>query len=223
MDPRNRPPAVVPHGLFRPTCTYLGRHARHARRARRAVISNEGTLEPGLGTWVAAPHLYRRLAIRRHLEPTANCSHRFVRRTYATFVSPALFSVFVLRFPFLVIGLSFCIRFRNTACKPLTLSYVLVHFLLCQRMLTPQHRSAQQQQQQSSTTYPTRPSVPVLPTDRNFLRDSIHGRPVSSVYSQPSPEAAVFAAHQLRYGVAHPDPLEVSPPSSPDIASPKEG
>ncbi|KAI3343051.1 hypothetical protein F4824DRAFT_128821 [Ustulina deusta] len=90
-------------------------------------------------------------------------------------------------------------------------------------MLTPQHRSAQQQQQQSSTTYPTRPSVPVLPTDRNFLRDSIHGRPVSSVYSQPSPEAAVFAAHQLRYGVAHPDPLEVSPPSSPDIASPKEG
>ncbi|KAI1428288.1 hypothetical protein F5Y12DRAFT_782715 [Xylaria sp. FL1777] len=93
-------------------------------------------------------------------------------------------------------------------------------------MLTPRHRSVQQQQQQqqlSPTTYLTPPSVPPAANSRGYQRDSIHGRPASSVYSQPSPEAAVFAAHQLRNDIARPDPLEISPPSSPDIASPKEG
>ncbi|KAI0974454.1 hypothetical protein F4678DRAFT_470475 [Xylaria arbuscula] len=84
-------------------------------------------------------------------------------------------------------------------------------------MLTPQHRSAQgQQPYPSSTTHLT-------PTSREFQHDSIYGRPASSVYSQPSPEAAVFAAHQLRNDIGRADPLEISPPSSPDIASPKEG
>ncbi|KAI1300292.1 hypothetical protein F5Y03DRAFT_397237 [Xylaria venustula] len=84
-------------------------------------------------------------------------------------------------------------------------------------MLTPQYRSAQgQQPYPSSTTHLT-------PTSREFQHDSVYGRPTSSVYSQPSPEAAVFAAHQLRNDIGRADPLEISPPSSPDIASPKEG
>ncbi|KAK5632946.1 hypothetical protein RRF57_008660 [Xylaria bambusicola] len=73
----------------------------------------------------------------------------------------------------------------------------------------------QQTQEQSSTAYLTPPP--------KIQRDSTHGRPTSSVYSQPSPEATVFAAHQLRNDIGRPDPLEVSPPSSPDTTSPKEG
>ncbi|KAF2967101.1 hypothetical protein GQX73_g6503 [Xylaria multiplex] len=94
-------------------------------------------------------------------------------------------------------------------------------------MLTPQHRSTQQQRQQQhqqqNSNYLTAPSIQAPPTGRNYQRDSIHGRPTSSVYSQPSPEAAVFAAQQLRNDITRPDPLEISPPSSPDVASPKEG
>ncbi|KAI0533576.1 hypothetical protein GGR58DRAFT_516823 [Xylaria digitata] len=90
-------------------------------------------------------------------------------------------------------------------------------------MLTPQHRSTQQQRQQQDSNYLTAPSIQAPPTGRNYQRDSIHGRPTSSVYSQPSPEAAVFAAQQLRNDITRPDPLEISPPSSPDIASPREG
>jgi len=57
---------------------------------------------------------------------------------------------------------------------------------------------------------------------------SQYGRPTSSVYSQPSPQAAVLAAQQLRrdhsHGLYHQrDPLEISPPSSPDVASPRNG
>ncbi|KAI0143593.1 hypothetical protein GGR57DRAFT_343306 [Xylariaceae sp. FL1272] len=59
-------------------------------------------------------------------------------------------------------------------------------------------------------------------TGRYPQRDSSYGRPTSSVYSQPSPEAAVFAARQLRNDLASDDPLEISPPSSPDLASPKD-
>ncbi|KAI0514813.1 hypothetical protein F5B22DRAFT_647294 [Xylaria bambusicola] len=77
--------------------------------------------------------------------------------------------------------------------------------------------NAQQTQEQNSTAYLT------PPTGHRIQRDSIHGRPTSSVYSQPSPEAAVFAANQLRNDIGRPDTLEVSPPSSPDITSPKEG
>ncbi|KAI1200585.1 hypothetical protein F5X97DRAFT_83426 [Nemania serpens] len=69
----------------------------------------------------------------------------------------------------------------------------------------------QQQQQQQASNYLAAP-----PTGRS-------GRPVSSVYSQPSPEAAVFAAHELRKDVTQPGAIEISPPSSPDIASPREG
>ncbi|KAI0456599.1 hypothetical protein F5B21DRAFT_143535 [Xylaria acuta] len=86
-------------------------------------------------------------------------------------------------------------------------------------MLTPQHGSAQQQ----SSSYLSVPPVQAPPTGRKSERDSIYGRPASSVYSQPSPEAAVFAAHQLRNDMAHHAPLDISPPSSPDIASPREG
>ncbi|KAI5862084.1 hypothetical protein GGS23DRAFT_572592 [Durotheca rogersii] len=54
-------------------------------------------------------------------------------------------------------------------------------------------------------------------------RNSIYGRPASSIYSQPSPAAATFAAHQLRAEAAYRDPTEISPPSSPDILSPRDG
>ncbi|KAI1143536.1 hypothetical protein F5Y05DRAFT_156869 [Hypoxylon sp. FL0543] len=53
-------------------------------------------------------------------------------------------------------------------------------------------------------------------------RPSGYGRPVSSVYSQPSPEAATFAAQQLRLEVPRSDPNEISPPSSPDALSPRD-
>ncbi|KAI0101593.1 hypothetical protein GGR51DRAFT_529486 [Nemania sp. FL0031] len=77
--------------------------------------------------------------------------------------------------------------------------------------------------QQQSSSYLTAPPVQPPPGSRNPQRDSIYGRPASSVYSQPSPEAAVFAARQLRDDVVNAASLEISPPSSPDIASPREG
>ncbi|KAI0468645.1 hypothetical protein F4859DRAFT_196417 [Xylaria cf. heliscus] len=85
--------------------------------------------------------------------------------------------------------------------------------------------NAQQQHHQQQQQSPSHLSVPAQapPTNRNYQRDSFHGRPTSSVYSQPSPEAAVFAAQQLRNGMAYHDPLEISPPSSPDVALPREG
>ncbi|KAI2629638.1 hypothetical protein GGR54DRAFT_585897 [Hypoxylon sp. NC1633] len=55
-----------------------------------------------------------------------------------------------------------------------------------------------------------------------YHRNSSYGRPVSSIYSQPSPDAASFAAQQLRIQVAHHDPNDISPPSSPDALSPRD-
>ncbi|KAI0125701.1 hypothetical protein BJ170DRAFT_442732 [Xylariales sp. AK1849] len=51
---------------------------------------------------------------------------------------------------------------------------------------------------------------------RDSSRNSEYGRPASSVYSQPSPAAATFAARQLRN-----NPNEISPPSSPDVLTPR--
>ncbi|KAI1177585.1 hypothetical protein F4777DRAFT_587197 [Nemania sp. FL0916] len=85
-------------------------------------------------------------------------------------------------------------------------------------MLTPHHRSAQQQ----SSNYPTPPPAQSF-ASHNPHSGSTYGRPVSSLYSQPSPQAAVFAAQQLRNDAVNPGPLEISPPSSPDISSPREG
>ncbi|XXG94758.1 hypothetical protein Hte_001016 [Hypoxylon texense] len=56
----------------------------------------------------------------------------------------------------------------------------------------------------------------------NSYRNSTYGRPISSIYSQPSPDAATFAAQQLRVEVAYNDPNEISPPSSPDALSPRD-
>ncbi|KAI0889860.1 uncharacterized protein GGS22DRAFT_149317 [Annulohypoxylon maeteangense] len=57
----------------------------------------------------------------------------------------------------------------------------------------------------------------------NQPRHSGSLRPVSSVYSQPSPDAANFATQQLRLVVPDNDPIEISPPSSPDVLSPRDG
>ncbi|KAI1382288.1 hypothetical protein F4677DRAFT_401533 [Hypoxylon crocopeplum] len=76
------------------------------------------------------------------------------------------------------------------------------------KMLTPSYRS-----------HHNRQSFQPPP---NQHRGSSYGRPVSSIYSQPSPDAAAFAAHQLRIEVAHNDPSEISPPSSPDALSPRD-
>lgn len=73
------------------------------------------------------------------------------------------------------------------------------------KMLTPHYRS--------QTLAPPVQAPP--PSTHNNLRDSAYGRPVSSIYSQPSPVAATFAAQQLRDEV-YADPAEISPPSSPD-------
>ncbi|KAI1497380.1 hypothetical protein F5X99DRAFT_397335 [Biscogniauxia marginata] len=69
------------------------------------------------------------------------------------------------------------------------------------------------------------PTAHAPPSARNSYRNSSQGRPASSVYSQPSPDAATFAARQLRNEIrgAHGDPTEISPPSSPDISSPRDG
>ncbi|KAI1261108.1 hypothetical protein F5Y18DRAFT_216152 [Xylariaceae sp. FL1019] len=70
--------------------------------------------------------------------------------------------------------------------------------------------------------YLTAQSAQAPATGRYPQHDSSYGRPTSSVYSQPSPEAAVFAARQLRNDLASNDALDISPPSSPDLASPKD-
>ncbi|KAI0842188.1 hypothetical protein F5Y06DRAFT_259215 [Hypoxylon sp. FL0890] len=79
-------------------------------------------------------------------------------------------------------------------------------------MLTPWYRSNQNRQS-------LQPAPPVQAP--NQYRSSGYGRPVSSIYSQPSPDAATFAAQQLRLEVPHSDPYEISPPSSPDALSPR--
>ncbi|KAI2638054.1 hypothetical protein GGS21DRAFT_452804 [Xylaria nigripes] len=82
-------------------------------------------------------------------------------------------------------------------------------------MLTPWHRSVQQQNSTSSTVPPVR-KLPT--TGRTFQPNLTYERPVSSVYSQPSPVAAEYVAHQSK-NEAYPNALEVSPPSSPGSAS----
>ena len=77
-------------------------------------------------------------------------------------------------------------------------------------MLTPHHRS--------QTSAPA-VRAPPPPTQNN--RSSSYGRPASSIYSQPSPLAATFAAQQLGNEV-YADPAEISPPSSPDNFGPPE-
>ncbi|KAK7989263.1 calcium dependent mitochondrial carrier protein [Apiospora arundinis] len=71
-------------------------------------------------------------------------------------------------------------------------------------MLTPHYRS------QTSA-----PAVQAPPPSTHNNRNSTFGRPVSSLYSQPSPVAATFAAQQLRDEV-YANPADISPPSSPD-------
>ncbi|KAI1780092.1 hypothetical protein F4818DRAFT_401766 [Hypoxylon cercidicola] len=80
-------------------------------------------------------------------------------------------------------------------------------------MLTPRYRSHQNRQ-----SYQAPPSAHAPHSYRN----SSYGRPVSSIYSQPSPDAATFAAQQLRVEVARNDLNEISPPSSPDALSPRD-
>ncbi|KAL7629239.1 hypothetical protein AAE478_000759 [Parahypoxylon ruwenzoriense] len=75
-----------------------------------------------------------------------------------------------------------------------------------------------------SERYHNRQSLqPAQPAQaRSSYRNSGYARPVSSIYSQPSPDAATFATRQLRVEVPHNDPNEISPPSSPDILSPRD-
>ncbi|KAI0851527.1 hypothetical protein F5Y00DRAFT_230002 [Daldinia vernicosa] len=83
----------------------------------------------------------------------------------------------------------------------------------------PVYPTQRQQNRQS-----LQPAPPVQAPNQN--RNSNYPRPVSSVYSQPSPAAATFAAQQLRVEVPpynQPyNPNEVSPPSSPDAFSPQD-
>ncbi|KAI1661519.1 hypothetical protein F4813DRAFT_232029 [Daldinia decipiens] len=83
----------------------------------------------------------------------------------------------------------------------------------------PVHPTQRQQNRQN-----LRPAPPVQAPNQH--RNSNYPRPVSSVYSQPSPAAATFAARQLRVEVPpynKPYNLnEVSPPSSPDAFSPQD-
>ncbi|KAI0596412.1 hypothetical protein F4775DRAFT_310857 [Biscogniauxia sp. FL1348] len=67
------------------------------------------------------------------------------------------------------------------------------------------------------------PSAHAAPAVRDSYRNSSQGRPVSSVYSQPSPDAATFAARQLRNEIVYSDPHQISPPSSPDISASRNG
>ncbi|KAI0135623.1 hypothetical protein F4814DRAFT_401927 [Daldinia grandis] len=83
----------------------------------------------------------------------------------------------------------------------------------------PGYPTQRQQNRQS-----LQPAPPVQAPNQH--RNSNYPRPVSSVYSQPSPGAATFAAQQLRVEVPpynQPyNPNEVSPPSSPDAFSPQD-
>ncbi|KAI1470186.1 uncharacterized protein F4812DRAFT_316920 [Daldinia caldariorum] len=89
--------------------------------------------------------------------------------------------------------------------------------------IEPVYPTEHQQNQQN-----LQPAPPVQAPNQH--RNSSYLRPVSSIYSQPSPAAATFAAQQLRVEVptynptnntTH-DPNEVSPPSSPDVFSPQD-
>ncbi|KAI8960119.1 hypothetical protein F5Y11DRAFT_279478 [Daldinia sp. FL1419] len=84
----------------------------------------------------------------------------------------------------------------------------------------PVYSTERQQNRQS-----LQPAPPVQAPNQH--RNSNYPRPVSSVYSQPSPAAANFAAQQLRvevppYNHQPYNPNEVSPPSSPDVFSPQD-
>ncbi|KAI0483104.1 hypothetical protein GGR56DRAFT_670904 [Xylariaceae sp. FL0804] len=80
------------------------------------------------------------------------------------------------------------------------------------RLPAPDHQQQQHNNQQ-------RP-----PPVRHGFRNSAYARPPSSVYSQASPEVDTFAAAQPLRGNPHrTDPNDVSPPSSPDISSPRPG
>lgn len=69
----------------------------------------------------------------------------------------------------------------------------------------------------------TTPLPPPPPRQGHAPRDSIAGRPASSVYSQPSPLHTDFrlADRPVKVNVRyHHSPDEVSPPSSPELLSP---
>ncbi|KAI1846761.1 hypothetical protein JX265_008934 [Neoarthrinium moseri] len=83
-------------------------------------------------------------------------------------------------------------------------------------MLTPRYSSSQ-----TSAPAVQAPRYPPQ-ASRDSYRNSGYGRPASSIYSQPSPAAATFAAQQLRDDV-YGGPHEVSPPSSPDELTPRHG
>lgn len=69
----------------------------------------------------------------------------------------------------------------------------------------------------SQTSAPAVQALRPPQAGHDSYRNSAYGdRPVSSVYSQPSPAAATFAAQQLRKDV-YGDSNEISPPSSPDL------
>ncbi|KAI7778958.1 hypothetical protein LA080_001475 [Diaporthe eres] len=75
-------------------------------------------------------------------------------------------------------------------------------------------------------TFPQQPQRQLHPPSahaRHESRDSISGRPTSSVYSQPSPLHTTFAPQRDRPNASRPQPDgidDVSPPSSPELLSP---
>ncbi|KAK9420983.1 hypothetical protein SUNI508_06128 [Seiridium unicorne] len=81
-------------------------------------------------------------------------------------------------------------------------------------MLTPHYSSSQK------LAPPVQAPRHQSQAGRDSYRNSEYGRPASSVYSQPSPAAATFAAQQLRKDVYN-DPNDISPPSSPDLLIPR--
>ncbi|KAI2640621.1 hypothetical protein GGS26DRAFT_169291 [Hypomontagnella submonticulosa] len=82
----------------------------------------------------------------------------------------------------------------------------------------PNYPPERERHQQNRQSFQAAPAVQAP----NQYRNSGYGRPISSIYSQPSPDAATFAARQLRVQVPHTDPNEISPPSSPDALSPRD-
>lgn len=84
------------------------------------------------------------------------------------------------------------------------------------RQQTFPQQSQQQEQRQ-------RQLLPPSAHARHDSRDSISGRPTSSVYSQPSPLHTTFAPQRDRPNVSRHQPDgfdDVSPPSSPELLSP---
>lgn len=65
------------------------------------------------------------------------------------------------------------------------------------------------------------PRYPPQTGGRDDYRSSAY-RPASSIYSQPSPAAATFAAQQLQHDI-YSDPHDISPPSSPDVYQSRDG